>query len=867
MANTLLVVTGNPSSYTSGNWPETAMNHATWRFSFTTTGTSGSGTYSTFHSFFDGPVIGGTSGGLWIVDDRLELYQCDDDALVFSHAMTFSASQVLTFKINVVAKTVTISGATTGNGTFSFSLGGPYFFAGTTLTAGGVTGDPGFTITGTFSNIDDAFNGVTASSGTFALTGSAVTLRVARKTPAASGTFVLTGSSATLTLGASAHTLTASSGTFALAGTSAGLRADRRTAAGSGSFAFTGTSAALLKAHPMTASSGTFALTGSSVTLRRALRLSAAGGSISLTGSAAALLVGGVIAIGDHGVDAQPFPFSNRNALITLNTQASGSVVLLASGGRSSDVTQSWTDNKSNTIRKLTTVQDYPDFGGYGTQVGVTRNAMAGGSSHQFMIPVGNDDEDTSFAVEIKGGRRTTFLNTNVADTGAGTTQAIGPISTDGPAALIAFWWGASPVSPPFSGTSGPGGSGVGTPFTAVPDSGFSVLESYLFNFEAGEVQAAMAAKVVDTAGSYSVTWTHSPAQGAQLWLVAVQPAAAVASGPGTFVLAGSAATLTTVRHLSMTATSGTFALSGSAVALLNGHTLVVASGTFALTGSAATLRQAHVMAAAAGSFVLAGSAVSLGSSHAMTAAGGTFAVSGSAATLLERHALAAAAGAVTLTGSAAALLASRTMAAAAGSIVLTGSTVGLTTQHRIAATGGVYTLSGSPAGLAAQRRLSAGPGTFALAGSAAGLRRSLVVAAAPGAYALTGQDAALLKQGQRAVLAASGTFVLTGGVAALSTIMVASSGAFAVSGSVAALRSNRRVTAASGSFAIAGGDATLNRTTTFRLSAALGAYLWTGSTAALSSSEFIAPHHVRITGVSPDPEVYDGHVPSPEIL
>jgi hypothetical protein len=36
-------------------------------------------------------------------------------------------------------------------------------------------------------------------------------------------------------------------------------------------------------------------------------------------------------------------------------------------------------------------------------------------------------------------------------------------------------------------------------------------------------VQCAVAAKNVTAAGTYNVTWTSTPVQGAQLWLIAVQ--------------------------------------------------------------------------------------------------------------------------------------------------------------------------------------------------------------------------------------------------------------------------------------------------------------------------------------------------------
>jgi len=79
-------------------------------------------------------------------------------------------------------------------------------------------------------------------------------------------------------------------------------------------------------------------------------------------------------------------------------------------------------------------------------------------------------------------------------------------VTTTGPATLVAFWWGDAP--PPMVKT-------------AVPNNGFTVIDSFL---DEGElVQCAVAVKNVAAAGTYDVTWVATPAQGAQLWLIAIQ--------------------------------------------------------------------------------------------------------------------------------------------------------------------------------------------------------------------------------------------------------------------------------------------------------------------------------------------------------
>lgn len=82
-----------------------------------------------------------------------------------------------------------------------------------------------------------------------------------------------------------------------------------------------------------------------------------------------------------------------------------------------------------------------------------------------------------------------------------------GPVTTTGPATLIAVWWGDAPVYR----------------MTAVPDDGFKVIENFLHLPPNSGVQCAVASREVAAAGTYRVTWTGRPAQGAILWLFAFQ--------------------------------------------------------------------------------------------------------------------------------------------------------------------------------------------------------------------------------------------------------------------------------------------------------------------------------------------------------
>ena len=144
-----------PRTYTTGNWPITALNSGVWRFVWTPTAANtdaawDSGFYCVTAS--SGTPSGTDAGGLWITGDALELY--NQTTAVFSQAMTWGAGAVITITINLVANTVTIAGASTGNGTFGFTDSGTYFTAGTLGV--GIYGGGGFNIpSSTISAFDD----------------------------------------------------------------------------------------------------------------------------------------------------------------------------------------------------------------------------------------------------------------------------------------------------------------------------------------------------------------------------------------------------------------------------------------------------------------------------------------------------------------------------------------------------------------------------------------------------------------------------------------------------------------------------------------------------------------------------------------
>ena len=141
-------------------------------------------------------------------------------------------------------------------------------------------------------------------------------------------------------------------------------------------------------------------------------------------------------------------------------------------------------------------------YPGSGTALYVSQSINSG-SKHTVSTGHVSGDETTLAVVEVPGGGIVTQRWSEVLVGNPITSQSI---ATTGPATLIAFWWGDADGS---------------VAHTAVPNNGFAVIDSFL---DAGSlVQCAVAVKRVTAAGTYSVTWTSSPGQGAQLWIAAVQ--------------------------------------------------------------------------------------------------------------------------------------------------------------------------------------------------------------------------------------------------------------------------------------------------------------------------------------------------------
>jgi hypothetical protein len=162
-------------------------------------------------------------------------------------------------------------------------------------------------------------------------------------------------------------------------------------------------------------------------------------------------------------------------------------------------------DNKGNSpYVQVGAINQYKKWPGEGTTT-YAFNSMAGGANHVISVNDSNVWDEVSFAaVEIRNGgviqdhKWNEVLNSP--------TQTSLSVTTTGPATLVAAWFGDDSSS---------------TPSNPVPNNGFTVVEAVTGAVET--VQMVVATRDVPAAGTYNVTWTTTPVQGAQLYLVAVQ--------------------------------------------------------------------------------------------------------------------------------------------------------------------------------------------------------------------------------------------------------------------------------------------------------------------------------------------------------
>lgn len=185
-------------------------------------------------------------------------------------------------------------------------------------------------------------------------------------------------------------------------------------------------------------------------------------------------------------------------------TERTGSTLVVSVGRGDFGAHALPTDNKGNApFTQLGEAHTYTNWPSSGTAL-YSFTSMAGGDGHVVRATTPPNDEVTLAAVEVLEGTRIQAAEWREVLAGSPLTSP--RVTTTGPATLVAFWWGDA---------------GVAQDKTARPNNGFVVVDSVLASGEL--VQCAVAVKNVSAAGTYDVTWTATPTQGAQLWLVAVE--------------------------------------------------------------------------------------------------------------------------------------------------------------------------------------------------------------------------------------------------------------------------------------------------------------------------------------------------------
>jgi len=166
---------------------------------------------------------------------------------------------------------------------------------------------------------------LTASFGSFAITGTAAALKYNHILPASSGSVSVSGTAATLKRG---YSFQVASGSVSVSGAAASLKLGRVLQAGAGSVAVTGTAANLSVSSNKTlqADSGSFAVTGGAATLKISRVLPASAGSVQVNGAAASLKYSRLLS-------ASPGSFAISGANATLTYQPVGNRTLVADSG------------------------------------------------------------------------------------------------------------------------------------------------------------------------------------------------------------------------------------------------------------------------------------------------------------------------------------------------------------------------------------------------------------------------------------------------------------------------------------------------------------------------------------------------------
>jgi hypothetical protein len=189
-----------------------------------------------------------------------------------------------------------------------------------------------------------------------------------------------------------------------------------------------------------------------------------------------------------------------------VDTQASGSVfVVFNAGYANNDSTPS--DTYHNRWKTLGRAMTYANYGERFDVKAYVTLAGKGGDAHTVsIVKRGEPAGELSLPfVEVRNASRVQAIAQNYADPAL--VVASDEIHVDGPATLLAFWWGDGGVKR----------------MNVTPGDGFELIDAFIELPDESGVQGAVAWRQVDSAGTYRVHWTVAPVQGAALWLIAIR--------------------------------------------------------------------------------------------------------------------------------------------------------------------------------------------------------------------------------------------------------------------------------------------------------------------------------------------------------
>lgn len=263
---------------------------------------------------------------------------------------------------------------------------GSYTITGTAATlkvARKVVADAGaYSVTGTAATLKHGWK-ISAGTGSYAVTGVAASLLHAKKLSGGAGSYALTGTDATLRKGL---TLPVDPGSYTFAGIAASLLHNWKLTAGAGSYAVTGTAASLLHNWVLTAGAGSYQFTGTNATLRRNLPLIAGAGSYSISGQAASLLRGWKLSAG-----AGSYAITGTNAALLKGQTLAAGAGSYSVTGTAASLLHGWTlsagvGSYQITGTNATLTRDLPLIAGAGSYA---ISGQAASLLHAWKLPAG----------------------------------------------------------------------------------------------------------------------------------------------------------------------------------------------------------------------------------------------------------------------------------------------------------------------------------------------------------------------------------------------------------------------------------------------------------------------------------------------